>query len=320
MNNISVRKFILLLVISSFSSIPTPFAVAATASSIEVRIEDSNGQPVFIDHFSCDGIPISTPIQINSGYSAVTCPTYNHKMNLGISFLPNDCPIKTSLEARLDCVPYSFLDGNPDVNKGSHLLITLPPLKIFTVNFYDALNNPTSGDIRGDGSWGELQSDFFAAESTWVLGERLVPAEKPGWYISSTTGSISFAIYETNALRNIKSGFAESGWIDLKTTSQIKLCLPVNLAPGAQLPSDCYDGKRILEKMNADKAAADALAAQQAAVKVPSGKSAVDTLGAQPGIAKSVQPKKTLIVCIKGKITKKVAGLMPTCPSGYKKK
>jgi len=35
---------------------------------------------------------------------------------------------------------------------------------------------------------------------------------------------------------------------------------------------------------------------------------------------KAAAPKKTTLVCIKGKITKKVTGVNPKCPSGYKKK
>ena len=30
--------------------------------------------------------------------------------------------------------------------------------------------------------------------------------------------------------------------------------------------------------------------------------------------------KKTTITCVKGKLTKKVTGINPKCPSGYKKK
>ncbi|CAB4597013.1 unannotated protein [freshwater metagenome] len=35
---------------------------------------------------------------------------------------------------------------------------------------------------------------------------------------------------------------------------------------------------------------------------------------------KSVPLKKTTITCVKGKLTKKVTGIKPTCPKGYKKK
>jgi hypothetical protein len=35
---------------------------------------------------------------------------------------------------------------------------------------------------------------------------------------------------------------------------------------------------------------------------------------------KIVEPKKTTITCSKGKTSKKVTGVKPKCPAGYKKK
>jgi hypothetical protein len=35
---------------------------------------------------------------------------------------------------------------------------------------------------------------------------------------------------------------------------------------------------------------------------------------------KIVEPKKTTITCMKGKSSKKVSGIKPRCPAGYKKK
>jgi hypothetical protein len=36
--------------------------------------------------------------------------------------------------------------------------------------------------------------------------------------------------------------------------------------------------------------------------------------------AQSLAPKKTSIICVKGKLTKKVTGVKPKCPSGFKVK
>ena len=38
------------------------------------------------------------------------------------------------------------------------------------------------------------------------------------------------------------------------------------------------------------------------------------------GATSKIQPKKTAIACVKGKEIKKVVGLNPKCPVGYKKK
>lgn len=60
------------------------------------------------------------------------------------------------------------------------------------------------------------------------------------------------------------------------------------------------------EKAEAEKAAAEALAAQKAA--------------AAAAAAKAAAAKKKTIICVKGKLIKKVTAIKPVCPAGYKKK
>jgi hypothetical protein len=65
---------------------------------------------------------------------------------------------------------------------------------------------------------------------------------------------------------------------------------------------DALEQFQAKEKTATDKAAAEALATQQAAQ------------------AKLAPAKKTTISCVKGKIVKTFVGLKPTCPVRYKKK
>jgi hypothetical protein len=51
-------------------------------------------------------------------------------------------------------------------------------------------------------------------------------------------------------------------------------------------------------------------------IAIKQSSSEVSTTGKAP----TTTPKKTTITCVKGKITKKVTGLNPKCPSGFKKK
>jgi hypothetical protein len=64
------------------------------------------------------------------------------------------------------------------------------------------------------------------------------------------------------------------------------------------------------------KAAADLKAKQEAEARVAADKLAADKLAA----AKLASMKKTTITCVKGKLVKKVTGVKPVCPKGYKKK
>ncbi|KGA18102.1 hypothetical protein GM50_9660 [freshwater metagenome] len=69
----------------------------------------------------------------------------------------------------------------------------------------------------------------------------------------------------------------------------------------------------------ADKAAADKAAADKAALEkfIADVKADVDKAVAK---LKAAETKKKTITCVKGKISKKVTGITPKCPSGYKQK
>ena len=70
--------------------------------------------------------------------------------------------------------------------------------------------------------------------------------------------------------------------------------------------------KAALEKAAADKIALDKATAEKVALD----KAAADKAAA----AKAASYKKTTIICVKGKLTKKVTAVKPVCPKGYKKK
>ena len=85
--------------------------------------------------------------------------------------------------------------------------------------------------------------------------------------------------------------------------SSYQLCLPINFGAVKSTPSTCVDAVlAAADKAAADKAAADKAAADKAAA------------------AKAASLQKTTIMCVKGKLTKKVTAVKPICPKGYKKK
>lgn len=63
------------------------------------------------------------------------------------------------------------------------------------------------------------------------------------------------------------------------------------------------------------KAAAELKAKQDAEAKA-----AAELLAKQEAEAKAAALKKTTITCLKGKLVKKVTGVKPVCPKGYRKK
>lgn len=69
-------------------------------------------------------------------------------------------------------------------------------------------------------------------------------------------------------------------------------------------------------KQEAEAKAAAELKAKQEAEAI----AAADLKAKQEAAAKAAALKKTTIVCVKGKLTKKVTAVNPKCPAGYKKK
>jgi len=78
--------------------------------------------------------------------------------------------------------------------------------------------------------------------------------------------------------------------------------------------------KVIADRAAANKAAADKAAAEFKAKQEAEAKVAAELKAKQEAEAKTAALKKVTITCIKGKLTKKVTGTNPKCPTGYKKK
>jgi hypothetical protein len=79
--------------------------------------------------------------------------------------------------------------------------------------------------------------------------------------------------------------------------------------------------KAAADKIAADKIAADKIAAEKAAAeKIAADKAAADKAAAEKIAADKAKAKPRTIICIKGKVQKKVTALNPQCPKGFKKK
>jgi hypothetical protein len=108
--------------------------------------------------------------------------------------------------------------------------------------------------------------------------------------------------------------------IDLKldgAISRIKNAAADRAAADAKAAADraAADAKAAADRAAADaKAAADRAAAD---AKAAADRAAADAKAAADKVA---AVKKITITCIKGKVTKKVTGTKPKCPSGFKRK
>jgi hypothetical protein len=133
--------------------------------------------------------------------------------------------------------------------------------------------------------------------------------------------------------------FIESPKYTLLIKDNIGLKLSLSLIPkdlansdaAKQLFTDAENTRisnvKLIQAENEAKAAAELKAKQEAEAKaiadakvVAEAKAAADLKAKQEAEAKAAAAKKTTITCIKGKLTKKVTGIKPKCPSGYKLK
>ncbi len=90
---------------------------------------------------------------------------------------------------------------------------------------------------------------------------------------------------------------------------------------GIGYASPIYDHLDILKKAEEFVAAALAQEATEKAKAKPTPTPTPSASASPASLAKPVAaPKKITITCVKGKATKKVTGVSPKCPSGYKKK
>ena len=82
----------------------------------------------------------------------------------------------------------------------------------------------------------------------------------------------------------------------------------------------------VAEQVALEKAAADKIAAEKAAIekeaadKAAADKAAADKAAADKAAAEKAKAKSRTIICIKGKVQKKITAVNPKCPTGYKKK
>ena len=165
----------------------------------------------------------------------------------------------------------------------------------------------------------KLANDSASLESAFADNENycLSATTEFGISISGSSSCIPqlIAAFSAASKKNPKVG---------DNSSSVVICLETNDALNAGkdarsvVMDDVARATRILEdfKAAADKAAADKAAADKAAAT-----SKLTTSGKpSPTPSPTIVIKATTIICIKGKLTKKVTAVKPVCPLGYVKK
>ena len=198
----------------------------------------------------------------------------------------------------------------PNIHVGPLSTVT-PPISLnnswITVNLSSVVSNSQIG-IEGLDICGYHFTPGFLTENQSVSCDKSFLVDL-GQFFAATSGLVQQDISLCGI--RIRAGTTVGFGVMLNCVS-----------PADKAAADARAAQQVADA--AAKAAADALAAQQAAdsaAKALADKASADALASQKAAAtKAALQKKTTITCIKGKLTKTVTAIKPTCPAGYKKK
>jgi Trypsin len=123
-----------------------------------------------------------------------------------------------------------------------------------------------------------------------------------------------------DVIEDAKKFLAEQTIIEAKVAAELKAKQEADAKAAAELKAkqeaDAKAAAELKAKQEADaKAAAELKAKQDLEARI-----AAELKAKQEAEAKTALLKKTTITCVKGKLVKKVTGVKPVCPKGYKKK
>jgi len=158
-------------------------------------------------------------------------------------------------------------------------------------------------------SWPEVANKLLISTTAYEVVDSnkkvLCRAEQISIFRNARECSFALDTQSAGPINLVPVGIKSTGApIDLKLDAAI-----------SRLKSAATDRAAADAKAAADRAAADAKAAADRAAA--DAKAAADRAAAD---AKAAAVKKITITCVKGKLTKKVSGTNPKCPSGYKKR
>ena len=201
-----------------------------------------------------------------------------------------------------------------------------------TITKYDSLNNNSANEgvlvyeVSGNIPTDEAPAKILRKSAMLVDRPLSAAALKVGELIEHK--GVVIALIEMNKDnatiligKNSDLGSIKSRLGELRAVSELKAKQEAEAKAAAELKAkqeaEAKAAAELKAKQEAEaKASADLKAKQEAEVKAAADKLAAEKLAS----AKLASLKKTTITCFKGKLTKKVTAVKPTCPAGYKVK
>ena len=231
-------------------------------------------------------------------------------------------------KSKVELVGYGITHGSQR-NRPYEEMINRPPNKLTgtllspeeVLQFYRQYPNVDWQKINKPGVYGivqhrELQQSHICDGDS---GSVFFVEEDNVRYVLGTTG---LGLVNNNCPPPEKwYGFPSMSWIDpnsklrdlLKTAEAI-------VEEDRKREFAAAEAVRLAEELKAKQEAEAKAAAELKAKQDAEAKAAAELKAKQEAAAKAAALKKTTITCLKGKLVKKVTGVKPVCPKGYRKK
>jgi hypothetical protein len=193
-------------------------------------------------------------------------------------------------------------------------------VKVYSIDRGEKLQNIPASAIVKDGFLEVKADDFlFARTELRVVADSAGIASQKAKAEAEAKAAADKVAAELKAKQEAEAKAAlEKAAAELKAKQEAEAKAAADLK--AKQEAEAKAAAELKAKQEAEaKAAAEQKAKQEAEAKA---KAAAELKAKQEAEAKAAAAakKKTTITCVKGKLTKKVTAVKPTCPKGYKKK
>ena len=163
----------------------------------------------------------------------------------------------------------------------------------------------------------QTTSDLRYSENAWCVYPRNKLLECIGAKYGDNRAVRAVHLVSVSEMISFKKAAADKAAAELRAKQEAEAKAAADKAAADKAAAELRAKQEAEAKAAADKAASDA-AAKVSAEKIIADANARAGAILAAAQAKAAANKKTTITCVKGKLTKKVTGVKPKCPSGYK--
>ena len=226
---------------------------------------------------------------------------------------------------RATTLSLDFLQSSYEVDENKSVLVSLPKKNSDGILItYNAFWGDVCRISRDSSGYGSILEIIKSGTCEVQANVALTRSEFVNTQISKRISISSRAAAELKAKQEAEAKAAAElkakQEADAKAAAELKAKQEADAKAAAELKSKQEAEVKAAAELKAKQEAEVKAAAELKAKQEADAKAAAELKAKQEADAKAAAMKKTTITCVKGKLTKKVTGVKPKCPSGYKLK